>query len=128
MTMKRISSIKRFALGAGAAALLLVASTVAAQPVRQQIIVHFHPEYWESVKAPEVRERLLAKWSSQSGNQLTLVRPFGAHGWIVRLNPGVPDEALHRLIAAIDIDPVVVRAEEDVRVSTMGAGVGTTAH
>ncbi len=81
--------------------------------VNQQIIVYIHPDHWEKLQAAQARSQWLHDWSATHGVDLSFVRSFGAHGWIIRLHQAVPAGSLRELIQSLNKDPVVEHAEED---------------
>ena len=79
----------------------------------QQIIIRFLPQSWESVQTPEARDRLLRRWEAPYETNLTYVREFANHGWIVRLDRDLSPDKFMRLEKEISNDPAVEYAEED---------------
>jgi hypothetical protein len=79
----------------------------------QQIIIRFFSQPWESIQTPEARDRLLRRWEATYATNLTYVREFANHGWIVRLDHNLSPDKFKQLVKEISNDPAVEYAEED---------------
>lgn len=92
--------------------------------VEQQIIVSFQPNHWEQLQAAQARTQWLQDWGTAHGVELSFVRSFGSHGWVIRLNQAVSAEALRELIQSLNKDPAIEHAEEDAIMTIQGGDDG----
>jgi hypothetical protein len=83
----------------------------------QQIIIRFLPQSWKSVQTPEARDCLLRRWEATYETNLTYVREFANHGWIVRLERNLSPDKFKQLVKEISNDPVVEYAEDDAQMT-----------
>ena len=84
-----------------------------AESTNHQIIIRFFPQQWESVQAPEARDRLLRSWDAGYETNLKYVREFANQGWIVRLDRNLTADKFEQLVKEIADDPAVEYAEKD---------------
>jgi hypothetical protein len=105
-----IKSVLLAVLGASLTSIHLAGQT---SSMPQQIVIRFLPQPWESVQTPEARDRLLRRWEAPYETNLTYVREFVNHGWIVRLDRDLSPDKFKQLLKEINNDPAVEYAEED---------------
>lgn len=98
-----------------------MALTANAGLVDQQIIVNIRPSHWEQLQPTQARSQWLQDWGIAHGVELSFVRSFGSHGWVIRLNQALTEDALQKLLQSLNKDPAIEHAEEDA-IMTLDGG------
>ena len=86
-----------------------------ATPIPQRLIIIVHEEAWDRLSSKANRNALFDSWGESYHVELSMVREFGAHGWIVKLEKQLPKTELNYLVDEILKNPNIKYIEVDSR-------------
>jgi hypothetical protein len=86
-----------------------------AGPISQQLVIIVREDAWQRLSSQANRDVVIDGWGKSSQVDLSIVREFGTHGWVIKLEKQLSTAEVTHLIEEIKQDPDIESIEENSR-------------